>query len=350
MPESTRNPPGATDPGARLLELGLEPVNGPAEQRLTRLGGGLHRLDAERPAMGTRVAVRAFARSAGRLEEAVGQAFAEMDRLIAVFTRYESDSALSVLNDAGRLRGPPPELARVLRRADRYHGLTRGTFDVTVAPLVDLFEGRPGHPAGSPPGAGEIAEARERVGARHLQASRRVIRYERPGMEVTLDGIAKGFIVDAMAAALEQHRVRNYLVDGGGDLRTRGRSADGPWTVAVRDPDRLESFLDVLRPGDGAVATSGSYERYNHTDGRYHHLVDGGSAVSPGHARSVSVMAPTAMDADALATAVFILGPAAGLKFIDSRAGCACLILDRNGRRLTSRGWTSAPLNRDPSE
>ncbi len=105
-----------------------------------------------------------------------------------------------------------------------------------------------------------------------------------------------------------------------------------------------------MRPGDGAVATSGSYERYHDADRRYHHLVDGSSAASPGEARSVSVVAPTALDADALATAVFILGPGAGLTLIDSLAGCACLILDRHGRRLTSRGWKSAPLHPDPLE
>lgn len=352
MHSPLRSPVGPADGGARLLELGFARAPEPVH-RLTRLGGGLHRLEAERPAMGTRVAVRAMARSPDRLEEAVGRAFAEMDRLIAVFTRYESDSALSVLNDTGRLDAPPRELARVLARAHRFHGLSRGAFDVSVAPLVDLFEGRSGEPAATPrsPGAAEIAEARERVGARHIQASRRDIRFERDGMRVTLDGIAKGYIVDAMAAALEKHRVRHYLVNGGGDLRTRGRNERGAaWTVAVRDPDDPGSFLDTVRPGRGAVATSGGYERHHPADRRYHHLVDGGSGASPGETRSVSVVAPTAVDADALATAAFILGPAAGLKLIDSLAGCGGLILDRNGHRHTSRGWKSAPPHTDALE
>jgi thiamine biosynthesis lipoprotein len=350
MNPRTGNPVG--DPHARLLELGFERAEGPTTQQVTRIDGGLHRLDAERPAMGTRVAIRAIARSPDRLEEAVGRAYAEMDRLITVFTRYESDSALSVLNEAGRLDAPPPELARVLGRADRFHGLTQGAFDVSVAPLVDLFEGCPGTAlAPTAPGEAEIAEARERVGARHIRASHRVIRFERDGMRVTLDGIAKGYIVDAMATALEQGGVRHYLVEGGGDIRTRGRSEGGrPWTVAVRDPDRPGSFLDAVRPGHGAVATSGGYERYHAGDRRYHHLVDADSAVSPDGARSVSVVAPSAIDADALATAAFILGPAAGLELIDSMRGCSGLILDRRGQRLTSRGWHSAPLTPDPLE
>ena len=300
--------------------------------------------------MGTRVAIAAIGRSSDRLEEAVGRAYAEMDRLIAVFTRYEDDSAICVLNDVGNLAAPPTELTRVLHRADHFNGLTRGAFDVSVAPLVDLFENRLGGPNGTSPGAAEIAEARELVGVRHIRASDREIRFERKGMRVTLDGIAKGFIVDRMAAVLERHRVRRYLIDGGGDIRMRGRNADRrPWAVAVRDPGDPSSFLDVVRPGRGAVATSGSYER-GQDGARYHHLVDAGTGDSPGDAVSVSVVAPTAMDADALATAVFILGPAAGLTFIDNHAGCGALIVDRRGRRLTSRGWESAPLQPDPLE
>jgi thiamine biosynthesis lipoprotein len=331
-----------------LLALGFEPVADPAAQQTTTpVGSGLFRLDAERAAMGTRVAVRAVARSPDRLEEAVGRAYEEMDRLIAVFTRYESDSAVRVLNDVGRLDAPPRELARVLGRAQRFHGLSRGAFDVSVAPLVDLFDDG----SAGPPSAAEISEARARVGARHIQASRRAIRFDREGVRVTLDGIAKGYIVDAMAAALEKARVRHYLIDGGGDLRTRGRNATGRrWTVAVRDPDDPGAFLDAVRPGRGAVATSGGYERCHTADGRFHHLVDGTRGASPGETRSVSVVAPTAMDADALATAVFVLGPVAGLKLIDSRRGCSGLIVDRSGRRLTTRGWQSAPLSRDAME
>ncbi len=334
-----------------LPELGFERVGERAARRLTPVGSGLHRLDVERPAMGTRVAVHAIAGSPHRLEEAVGRAYAEMDRLITVFNRYQGGSALTVLNDAGHLDSPPRELARVLGRAHRFHNLSRGAFDVSVAPLVDLFEGRVNGAPSTPPGEAEIAEARERVGAHHIRASRRRIRFQREGMRVTLDGIAKGYIVDAMAAALERSRVRHYLIDGGGDIRTRGRNERGEaWTVAVRDPDAPGAFLDAVRPGRGAVATSGSYERFHAADPRCHHLVDGATAASPGRVRSVSVVAPSAMDADALATAVFILGPATGLRLIDSQRGCSGLILDRGGRRLTSRGWRSAPLQRDGLE
>lgn len=301
--------------------------------------------------MGTRVAISALGSSAARLEDAVGRAFEEMDRLIPVFSRHRGDSAITALNEAGRIDRPPGELAGVLAGAARFHALTRGAFDVSVAPLVDLFRDRLANPASAPLTDTEITEARERVGARHIEASRRVVRLTRPGMRLTLDGIAKGHIVDRMAEALERRGVRSYLIDAGGDIRTRGRTAARrPWTVAVRDPRDPSSFLDVVRPGAGAVATSGSYEQYYDPDGRFHHLVDAGTGLSPGHVASVSILAPTAMAADALATAAFVMEPRAALALVDSLAGCAGLILDRTGRRLSSRGWRSAPIQPDPME
>lgn len=342
---------------SRLLELGLEPVSPSPAVRATRAGRGSSRVDAERAAMGTRVAVSVIGRSRDRLEAAVGECFEEMDRLIAIFTRYERASALSVLNDAGRLDRPPPELTSLLGRAARLHRRTRGAFDISVAPLVDLFQ-RPPRVAGSTPSGppaiptpAEIAEALALVGADRIQATDREVRLERSGMRLTLDGIAKGAIVDAMAAVLDRHRVRRYLVDGGGDIRTRGRAGGRrPWTVAVRNPAGSADPLDVVRPGDGAIATSGGYERHHAGDPRFHHLVDGASGTSPHLTTSVTVRAPTATDADALATAVFVLGLEPGLQLIDSLAGCACLIQDRDGRRLTSRGWTSAPRHPHPLE
>jgi thiamine biosynthesis lipoprotein len=346
--------PNASDIEDRLsllLDMGFQPVREPTGIRVARSGRQSYRADAARLAMGTRVAITALGSTAARLEEAVGRAFEEMDGLIPVFSRHMTDSAVSQLNDAGRISRPPPQLANVLANAARFHHLTRGAFDVSVAPLVDLFHERLAGPTPAPPTDAEIAEIRASVGARHIRASRRVVRLRRPGMRLTLDGIAKGHIVDRMAGALEQRGVRDYLIDAGGDIRTRGfTTGRRPWTVGVRDPRDSSSFLDVVQPGTGAVATSGSYEHFYDPDRRFHHLVDAGTGLSPGHVASVSVLAPTAMAADALATAAFVMPPVAALALVDSLAGCACLILDRRGQRFSTRGWISAPTKPDPME
>jgi thiamine biosynthesis lipoprotein len=99
------------------------------------------------------------------------------------------------------------------------------------------------------------------------------------------------------------------------------------------------------------VATSGSYEVYFDPDRLHHHIVEAGAGRSPTECTSVSVVAPTAMAADALATSVFIMGAARGVRFVDSLPGCACLIIDRNGEQLRSRSWRSAgPVNAEETE
>ena len=333
---------------AALRGLGLERVESPdVATQAVRVEPNVWQVTGERPAMGTLVSVIALGPSRERLEDALGRAFETMDRLIGLLNRFDDASPISHLNATGRLDGPPPEVDEVVSRALDYHRLTRGAFDVSVAPLVDLFWDRLMRETPVEPTAAEVAEALSRVGAEHVALSRRSIGLARPGMRLTLDGIAKGYIVDAVAAVLDRGGVRRYLVNAGGDIRTRGANAERrPWTIAVEDPWRRGGSSDTIHLGDGAVATSGSYERYFDRERTYHHIVDAATGRSPVHCSSVSVVAPTAMAADALATSVFLMGPRDGVAFIEGLSGCACLVLDREGREHRSRAWRSAaPLD-----
>jgi FAD:protein FMN transferase len=333
---------------AALRDLGLERVESPeAATRAVPVDARTWQLTGERPAMSTLVSVTALGPSLPRLEDALGRAFEAMDRLIGLLNRFDGASPVAHLNATGRLDGPPPEVGEVLSRALEYHRFTRGAFDVSVAPLVDLFRDRLVRATPAEPTAAEVAEALARVGAGHVALSRRRIGLGRPGMRLTLDGIAKGYIVDAVAAVLDRSGVRRYLVNAGGDIRARGANAERrPWTIAVEDPWRRGGYPDTIRFGDGAVATSGSYERHFDRAATYHHIVDAATGRSPVHCSSVSVVAPTALAADALATSVFLMGPRDGVAFIEGLAGCACLVLDREGREHRSRAWRSAaPLD-----
>ena len=333
---------------AALRDLGLERVESPdVATHAIPVDPHTWQVTGERPAMSTLVSVTALGPSRERLEDALGRAFEAMDRLIGLLNRFDGASPVSHLNATGRLDGPPPEVGEVVSRALDYHRLTRGAFDVSVAPLVDLFRDRLVRETPVEPTAAEVAEALARVGAEQVALSRRRIGLCRPGMRLTLDGIAKGYIVDAIAAVLDRGGVRRYLVNAGGDIRTRGANAElRPWTIAVEDPWRRGGFPDTIHLGDGAVATSGSYERYFDREHTYHHIVDAATGRSPVHCSSVSVVAPTALAADALATSVFLMGPRHGVAFIEGLSGCACLILDREGREHRSRAWRSAaPLD-----
>jgi len=330
---------------ATLAELGLERADvAPVEREAFPVGRGVWKVVQTRPAMGTLVSVTALAPSREWAEDAIGLAFTEMDRLIALFSRYEAGSAVTALNVAGSLDAPPPELLRVVQTSLEYHGMTGGAFDVTVAPLLALFRERLGGTEVAEPTDAEIRDRLALVGADALACGRGRIAFGRDGMALTLDGIAKGFIVDAVARALDAHGIRRYLVNAGGDIRARGRNdTRRPWTVAVRDPRTPGRFPSTIHLADAAVATSGSYEVSFDGDMRFHHIVDARTGRSPGASLSVSVIAPTAMAADALATSVFVLGPAAGVRFVDRLRGCACLVLARDGGQWMSRRWRSAP-------
>jgi thiamine biosynthesis lipoprotein len=276
------------------------------------------------------------------VEEAVGRAFEEMHRLIGILSRFEHDSPVSALNADGRLAGPPPELRRVVARALRYHDVTRGAFDISVAPLVNLFRRLRGGLSPCVPSEADFREARSLVDAREVKVSWREIRFGKSGMGITLDGIAKGFIVDRMAGVLDRAGVADFLIDAGGDIRVSGANQRGvPWSVGVRDPWDDTRPADAVRLSAGAVATSGSYEVYVDADPQSHHIVDPGTGRSPNHCVSATVVAPTAMAADALATCVFVMAPLDGLRLVEGMAGCSCFMLESDGRRLASRGWAA---------
>jgi len=329
---------------AVLAEMGLERSDiVPVATEAHRVERGAYRVTSRRPAMGTLVSVTAVGASRDAIEEAVGRAFIEMDRLIALLSRFERSSAVSQLNQQGHLDGVPPEMSRIVASALDCHRASGGAFDVTVQPLVDLFKNHSNGDGSTGPREDQVAEVLARVGSEYLTASPRSIRFEREGMGVTLDGIAKGYIVDRIAAVLKRYRIKNYLINAGGDIRTAGtKEKSQPWAVAVQDPAKQGRFPDCIRVRDAAVATSGSYERCFDAEGTFHHIVDGETGRSPGRCTSVTVLAPTAMSADALATAAFVMHPRAGISFIDSLPDCECLIIESGGNLLKSKHWQSA--------
>jgi thiamine biosynthesis lipoprotein len=299
-----------------------------------------YRVGLVRQGMGTLVSVVALHSSGAQAEDAIEAAFAEMGRLAGLLTRHDSASPLAELNALGRLRDAPPELAQLLDRALIFHGLTSGAFDVTVKPMLDLLES-----SGGKASPQELAEAAELVGAAHVALCGRAVGFDRAGMGVTLDGIAKGYIVDRMADTLAARGIRSFLVNAGGDVRASGGKEGGrPWTIGVRDPANPGALCDVVEITTGAVATSGNYLR------QVEHIVDPGAGERARRSASVSVIAREATAADALATALFVVGPAGRLPLVLPLAGCECLVLGPHGESVKSRGWPSSMAKGDEYE
>ncbi len=313
--------------------LAPEPAQAAAPERL--------RLERTRFLMGTFVTMIAAHPSQARAEDAMEAAFAEMDRLCAIFDRHRADTPLSFLNRHGALRDAPPELSAVLAQALRMREATSGAFDPSVLPLVALLQSRAQRaPEGAAPSLAEIREVLELVDAGAVELTSGSIRLGRQGMGLTLDGSAKGYIVDRAAQVLRERGVESHLINAGGDIRT-GLAPDAarPWAVAVEDPQLLGRYPSRILLRNGAVATSGSYEAPLGKHGRLHHIVDPRSGGCPGHVASVSVAAPSALEADALATGLFVLPPGQALACIDALPGRACLLVSSSGAQARSQGW-----------
>jgi thiamine biosynthesis lipoprotein ApbE len=293
--------------------------------------------------VGTTFELRVLADSEHAAQRAESIALAEIDRLAAIFSTYDAESEFSRWQAQATDFTPiSPELWAVLSAADKWRETTGGAFHPGAEVIVELWQKAASH--------GHVPSADERAAAVSLLQSppwaldasgrraRRVGRYP-----LSLNAIAKGSIIDRVAeAVLQQPGVTAALVKIGGDLRIAG---DWEQPVAIRDPQEAGDNVTPRRQvwlRDRALATSGDRFRSVEIAGRrYSHVVDPRAGSTADHVQSASVIAPTTMDADALATACCVQTVAESLSLIDRLPETACLIVDAEGRHHASRSWSA---------
>lgn len=231
---------------------------------------------------------------------------AEIERLEAVFSLYRPTSALARLNGDGRLDAPPLDLVTLLSAVRAWSARTSGAFDATVQPLWRLYAAHFAVPGADPAGppAAAIAAARALIDYRAVQVSARRIAFARPGMALTLNGIAQGYITDRVADLLRAEGMGAVLIDVG-EIRALWRRPDGaPWRVGIADPAKRAHTLATLEIVDKAVATSAATGTVFDPAGRYQHILDPRRGRPGRGLLSASVVAARACDADALSTAL----------------------------------------------
>lgn len=282
-----------------------------------------------RAGMGTFIYMIIFHPSKLKAEEAINYSFTEIERLSSIMTRYQKDSSISQLNSFGILNEPPAEVIDVLKAAQYYHVKSGGSFDITVKPVVDLYQ-KSFRLHQRQPEEDELAAALELIGSQHLLLSDTSISFTRSGMGITLDGIAKGYIVDRAMAILRQQGIQHALINAGGDIVVHGGKGYGrSWRIAIRDPKQRESYIGVCTLQNGAIATSGDYEVFYDEEKLFHHLHSPVTGMPVRETTSVSILAPNAMEADAYATTVSVMGVQAGKRFINKVLGIEGYIIDR---------------------
>lgn len=298
----------------------------------------LQRVSQTQDRLGTLVSVTVVHPELETARAMVAGAFEEISRLEGILSRHQRGTALARLNDEGSLTNAPVELIEVMHRAESYSKISGGAFDVTIAPLLRLYASRAEQGRGLPTDR-EIESALSRVGYERIRIEDMSVEFESPEMSVTLDGIAKGFVVDRTVAVLVAAGAGRVMVDAGGDIASGGREiADEPWRIGIQDPHDVTRAVGRIRLAGDAVATSGDYMQAFTEDRSAHHIIDPRTGRSPDRTSSATVVAATAMDADALSTAVLVLGPTDGVDLLERIPLAEGVIVSKQGEVLRTSG------------
>ncbi len=304
------------------------------------------RLAFERPMMGTSVEMILWAPDRDASERAVERAYAEIERIEQKLSVRRKDSKISEINRSAGARSVKVdgEIYRLVRESRRLSRMSSGAFDITVQGLGDLWDfSRPDFQVPAPDVVGNRLKI---VDYRRIRLHERdsTVFLEEAGMEISLGGIAKGYAVDRAVGILRESGIKGGIVSAGGDLLAFGRKGNGEvWKVGVRNPRAHNKNICVLPVSNLAVATSGDYERYRVVNGkRVHHILDPRTGYPSTGCMSVTVTASSAMTADALATAVFVLGPEGGLALLEELPQVEGIIVDSDGKITASSGLAGA--------
>ena len=294
---------------------------------------------ASRPLMGTVFKLSAWAPS-GHEEATADMLHKALDGLEALERRissWDDDSETSAVNRAeGKAVAVGNDVLDLTKNSLKWAKRSGGAFDPTGGPLFELW-GR-ARKEGKLPSVEAIEKARKLVGFNNVAIAGETIRLKRPGMKLGFGGLGKGFAADRAAKLLRAGKIESFIIDAGGDLLVEGKRGNRPWNVGVRHP-RRRSLLATFGSTNCAIATSGDYEQFVAIDGtRYSHIIDPRSGRPAVGLVSVTVIAERGADADALATAIFVLGADAGLKLVEASPGVEALVVEHDNRVRTSSG------------
>jgi thiamine biosynthesis lipoprotein len=288
----------------------------------------LQRVERKSRALGTEVSLVVYHPDRDVAERALTAAFKALDDLENVLSLYRPDSQLSRLDHDGVLERPHPDLVKVLRSAVDWSRLTDGAFDPTVQPLWNLYS------RGGLPDSERLQAVRRFVDWKQVEVDAHCIRLG-TGQSVTLNGIAQGFAADRVRDVLrpmDSLRARQHREFAALSHKPEGED----WRIGIQHPRVPEAYVALAALDDRFLATSGNYETKFSEDFSTHHIFDPATGRSPMTLSSVTVIAPTGLEADALSTAIFVMGPDSGLRLAASRRGVEVLMVLKDGELVST--------------
>jgi thiamine biosynthesis lipoprotein len=297
-------------------------------------------------AMGTEVTFSAWIDDREHADRGFEAAHAELQRIEGLMTDWERpgqpvSDVVAINKAAGKSAVKvSPETLMVIEESLQASRRSDGAFDITYAAMRGLWKFDEDLERKVPP-AGDIARRRKLINWRDVVVNRAAstVKLRRAGMRLGLGGIAKGYAVDRCATVMRHNGLSDFMIQAGGDLFVSGQKGDTSWMVGVRDPrGEATSIIARMPIKDQAFSTAGDYERAFILDGkRYHHIIDPKTGYPAAAARGVTILAPSALVADALDDAVFILGPERGLALVEKYPDCAALIVGADNKVWMSK-------------
>ncbi|MCM1564508.1 MAG: FAD:protein FMN transferase [Dehalobacter sp.] len=306
---------------------------------MNKLDPGVVSVQDSRVLMGTIINITLIAENRKAGEEAVNRSFQEMERLVAIFDHHNSDSLLSRLNQEGELYDAPSEMLQVINQALSYSEMTGGAFDITIKPLVDLYRSYLANSMGLP-AKKAVEGVLDLIDYRRVVINGSTIELAKPGMEITLDGIAKGYIIDQEIQLLKRLGYQNVLAEAGGDLYSSGVNENrSPWRIAVKPPRKtLAGFITKFEVQDQGIATSGDYFQSFIEDFSQHHILDPRTGYSNQELASATVIGKSAVICDGLATALMVIGATDGINLVEGLPGVEAYLVRKNMEIIQTTG------------
>jgi thiamine biosynthesis lipoprotein len=277
-----------------------------------------------RNVMGTFVTITVVHPNLDEANKALCAAFNEICKINDLMSIHSQSSEVSSLNRDGFYRGISADTEYVIKRTNHFSELSDGTFDITILPLLKLWEERT-H-ASKLPTEAEIDETLELVDYRNIVLQDGDIKFRKASMGITLAGVAKGYAVDKAIETLSQGNIRHALVNAGGDIKViGGKTETKPWRIAVRDPRNKRRLSTTVELHEQAIATSGTYQRF------FNDIINPKVGRPAQGLLSSTVITEKAVDADMLATCLFILGAERGIELLGRLDGVKALLITKDG-------------------
>lgn len=285
--------------------------------------------------MGTTIEIQVIHPDADKANEAVTEAFVEVERINQKYSTYIDSNYIWFMNNSGVGEYEvDDETFYLLEKCEEVYNATNGGFDAAIGMYIDILGFESDNP--DEPTQEEIQSALDKVGWKHVELLDGNILKKNKPVKINFGGIAKGYAVDRMSEVLKENGIEKYLVNAGGELIGEGNE----WTIGIQHPRERNELLGKILLNGTAVASSGDYEQYFEKDKkRFHHIINPVTGLPALETQAVTIITDNDIDADAYSTGIFVMGPEEGLKTIESLNNIEGLIVDSSGAVLKSSGF-----------